>query len=73
MIRSLMLTIWCVRVFVCVDVMFIQVYMFKYDSVHGRWKGDVRAEGGKLIISAPGKPEHKIDIYNKYVWFQFDC
>jgi len=27
------------------------VYMFKYDSTHGTWKhGDVKAEGGKLII-----------------------
>uniref|UniRef100_A0A672I2U8 glyceraldehyde-3-phosphate dehydrogenase (phosphorylating) n=1 Tax=Salarias fasciatus TaxID=181472 RepID=A0A672I2U8_SALFA len=27
------------------------VYMFKYDSTHGVWKhGDVKAEGGKLVI-----------------------
>ena len=24
--------------------------MFKYDSVHGRFKGDVHAQGGKLYI-----------------------
>ena len=30
------------------------VYMFKYDSTHGRFKGDVKAEGGKLIVN--GKP-----------------
>ncbi|ESO83691.1 hypothetical protein LOTGIDRAFT_222542 [Lottia gigantea] len=30
------------------------VYMFKYDSTHGRFKGEVKAEGGKLIIN--GKP-----------------
>jgi len=27
------------------------VYMFKYDTVHGRFKGDVHTEGGKLIIN----------------------
>jgi len=26
------------------------VYMFKYDSTHGRYKGDVKAEGGKLVV-----------------------
>jgi len=27
------------------------VYMFKYDSVHGRFKGTVEARDGKLIIN----------------------
>ncbi|KAF9265132.1 glyceraldehyde 3-phosphate dehydrogenase [Marasmius fiardii PR-910] len=27
------------------------VYMFKYDSVHGRFKGDVEAKNGKLIVN----------------------
>lgn len=27
------------------------VYMFKYDSTHGQFKGEVRHEGGKLIIN----------------------
>lgn len=27
------------------------VYMFKYDSTHGRFKGEVKAEGGKLVIN----------------------
>jgi len=30
------------------------VYMFKYDSVHGRFKGTVEAKDGKLIVD--GKP-----------------
>ncbi|KJA17846.1 hypothetical protein HYPSUDRAFT_45836 [Hypholoma sublateritium FD-334 SS-4] len=30
------------------------VYMFKYDSVHGRFKGTVEAKDGKLVIN--GKP-----------------
>jgi len=28
--------------------------MFKYDTTHGRFKGEVKTEGGKLIIN--GKP-----------------
>ena len=31
-----------------------QVYMFKYDSVHGRFKGTIEAKDGKLVIN--GKP-----------------
>lgn len=27
------------------------VYMTKYDSVHGRFKGDVKAENGKLVVN----------------------
>lgn len=27
------------------------VYLFKYDSTHGRFKGDVKAEGGNLIVN----------------------
>ena len=30
------------------------VYMFKYDSTHGRFDGDVAAVDGKLVIK--GKP-----------------
>nr|Q01982.1 RecName: Full=Glyceraldehyde-3-phosphate dehydrogenase; Short=GAPDH [Phanerodontia chrysosporium]AAA33732.1 glyceraldehyde-3-phosphate dehydrogenase [Phanerodontia chrysosporium] len=32
------------------------VYMFKYDSVHGRFKGSVEAKDGKLYVE--GKPIH---------------
>jgi glyceraldehyde 3-phosphate dehydrogenase len=37
--------------FVDLDYM---AYMLKYDSVHGRFKGDVKVEGGKLVVN--GKP-----------------
>jgi glyceraldehyde 3-phosphate dehydrogenase len=30
------------------------VYMFKFDSVHGRFKGSVEVKDGKLVIE--GKP-----------------
>ena len=36
------------------------VYMFKYDSTHNRFKGDVKAENGKLFIN--GK---SIFVYGK--------
>ncbi|XP_042597585.1 glyceraldehyde-3-phosphate dehydrogenase 2 [Cyprinus carpio] len=32
-----------------IDVQYM-VYMFKYDSTHGRYKGDVHQEDGKLIV-----------------------
>merc|ERR1711915_198024 len=34
--------------FLDVDYM---AYMFKYDSVHGRFKGEVKVENGKLVIN----------------------
>jgi len=36
------------------------VYMFKYDSTHGQYKGDVKAENGKLVIDG-----HEITIFNE--------
>lgn len=30
--------------------------MFKFDSVHGRFKGSIEAKDGKLVIN--GKPVH---------------
>lgn len=47
--------------FIALDYM---VYMLKYDSTHGRFKGCVKAEGGKLIISYEGKSTHTINVYN---------
>lgn len=34
--------------------------MFKYDSTHGRFKGDVHTENGKLVIDG-----HQIDVYGE--------
>jgi len=36
------------------------VYMFKYDSTHGQYKGDVKVEDGKLVIDG-----HAITIFNE--------
>jgi len=36
------------------------VYMFKYDSTHGRFKGDVHAEGGMLVVNGT-----KIQVYQE--------
>jgi len=36
------------------------VYMFKYDTVHGRFKGDVKADNGKLVVD--GKA---IEVFSK--------
>jgi len=36
------------------------VYMFKYDSTHGRFKGEVSAADGKLVIDG-----HAISVYDK--------
>ncbi|KDR78347.1 hypothetical protein GALMADRAFT_224718 [Galerina marginata CBS 339.88] len=38
------------------------VYMFKFDSVHGRFKGQVEAKDGKLFIE--GKPIHVFNEKN---------
>lgn len=36
------------------------VYMFKYDSTHGRYKGEVSSEGDFLIVDG-----HKIQVFNE--------
>jgi len=36
------------------------VYLFHYDSVHGRFKGTVEAKNGKLVING-----HEIDIFTE--------
>ncbi|CAD6187360.1 unnamed protein product [Caenorhabditis auriculariae] len=47
--------------FINVDYM---VYLFQYDSTHGRFKGCVKHEGDYLIVKKEGKSEHKIKVYN---------
>jgi len=42
--------------------LFVQVYMFNYDSTHGRYPGSVTAKDGKLVID--GKA---ISVFNEYV------
>jgi len=41
------------------------VYMFKYDSTHGRFKGEVKIEGGKLHVTFPGKQPHSITVFQE--------
>ena len=36
-----------------------QVYMFRYDSTHGRYKGTVSTDGKKLFVDG-----HAISVYN---------
>ena len=36
------------------------VYMFKYDSTHGRFKGEVKEEGGKLVVNG-----HHIQVFSE--------
>ncbi|VDN21039.1 unnamed protein product [Gongylonema pulchrum] len=48
--------------FINIDYM---VYMFKYDSTHGRYKGNVTVGGGKLVVSLPGKGDHTITVHNR--------
>ncbi|MFH4975933.1 hypothetical protein AB6A40_002642 [Gnathostoma spinigerum] len=47
--------------FINIDYM---VYMFRYDSTHGHFPGDVRVEAGKIIVSSPGKSTHIIHVHN---------
>jgi glyceraldehyde 3-phosphate dehydrogenase len=41
-------------------MLFFQVYMFKYDSVHGRFKGTVEHKDGKLVVEG-----HAITVFNE--------
>uniref|UniRef100_A0A0K0EQF8 Glyceraldehyde-3-phosphate dehydrogenase n=1 Tax=Strongyloides stercoralis TaxID=6248 RepID=A0A0K0EQF8_STRER len=47
--------------FINIDYM---VYMFKYDSTHGRFKGSVTHDGSNLIVKQDGKDTHTIKVFN---------
>jgi glyceraldehyde 3-phosphate dehydrogenase len=38
-----------------------QVYLFTYDSTHGRFKGKVEAKNGKLVVDG-----HEITVHAEY-------
>jgi len=40
-------------------------YMFKYDSTHGRFKGDVKIDAGKLIVTYHGKSTHTMTVFTE--------
>lgn len=40
------------------------VYMFTYDSTHGRFKGTVKASNGNLVVAKDGKSTHTIKVFN---------
>ena len=40
------------------------VYMFNYDSTHGRFKGKVHANNGTLVVEKDGKSTHNIKVFN---------
>jgi len=43
--------------FISLDYM---VYMFKYDSTHGRFKGEVKEDGGMLVVNG-----HRIKVFSE--------
>ncbi|PAV55620.1 hypothetical protein WR25_09944 [Diploscapter pachys] len=47
--------------FISVDYM---VYLFQYDSTHGRFKGTVSFEDNVLIVKGQNGQEHRIKVFN---------
>jgi glyceraldehyde 3-phosphate dehydrogenase len=41
------------------------VYMFKYDSTHGRFKGEVKHDDSHLIVTSQGKGTHTIKVFQE--------
>jgi len=44
------------------DLSYMQ-YLFQYDSTHGRFKGTVTTEGGKLVVTHQNKTPHRMTVY----------
>jgi glyceraldehyde 3-phosphate dehydrogenase len=42
--------------------------MFQYDSTHGRYKGEVKSEGGKLVINGKAMAVHMIKDPSTIPW-----
>jgi len=40
-------------------------YMFTYDSTHGRFKGDVKIDGSKLVVTYHGKSTHTMTVFTE--------
>ena len=45
-------------------------YMIKYDTVHGKFEGEVSSEEGKLIVDGIKLTEKGLDFAN-IVWEEF--
>jgi len=46
------------------DLQYMQ-YLFQYDSTHGRFKGTVKTENGKLIVTHQGKAPHTMTVFTE--------
>jgi glyceraldehyde 3-phosphate dehydrogenase len=46
------------------DLQYMQ-YLFHYDSTHGRFKGTVKTEGGKLIVAYKDHAAHNIHVFTE--------
>jgi glyceraldehyde 3-phosphate dehydrogenase len=46
------------------DLQYMQ-YLFHYDSTHGRFKGTVKTEGGKLIVAYKDQAAHNIHVFTE--------
>ena len=49
-------------------IYFFKVYMFKYDSTHGRFKGEVKVADGKLIVDGNAITVHQCRDPSEIPW-----